>query len=194
MITRVTPPGHTSLKGGVLTMREAAHAFNWARNLLVKIDFEDGEPHLVQIRYKVYGDGNMDAELELCTICHQHKGHCRDCPNKETKKMSRTAKVDKYSRKIKEDNEDGNPCTWFELGLCFYQHECQLKHNKDITPSFIACALPRASKNKPHEWGLPTEALMCKAGKKCFYHHRDWTPELNKDAYAAIEEDPTILA
>ena len=27
MSTRVTPPGHTSLEGGVLTVRDAAHAF-----------------------------------------------------------------------------------------------------------------------------------------------------------------------
>jgi hypothetical protein len=40
MITRVTPPGHTSLIGGVLTMREAAHAFTWPRNLMVKIDLK----------------------------------------------------------------------------------------------------------------------------------------------------------
>ena len=39
MITRVTPPGHTSLDGGVLTLRDAAHAFRWPRNLMVKIDF-----------------------------------------------------------------------------------------------------------------------------------------------------------
>ena len=39
MITRVTPPGHTSLEGGVLTLRDAAHAFRWPRNLMVKIDF-----------------------------------------------------------------------------------------------------------------------------------------------------------
>ena len=34
-------------------------------------------------------------------------------------------------------------------------------------PSSIACALPRASKNKPLEWGLPLEAMVCKSGKQC---------------------------
>ena len=53
MITRVTPPGHTSLEGGVLTLRDAAHAFRWPKNLMVKIYFEDeDEPHRIQLRYK----------------------------------------------------------------------------------------------------------------------------------------------
>ena len=38
-------------------------------------------------------------------------------------------------------------------------------HSKEIDPSVVACALPRASKNKLLEWGLPTEELICKAGK-----------------------------
>ena len=45
-----------------------------------------------------------------------------------------------------------------------------------------------------NEWGLPIEVPMCKAGKQCFYHHRGWTTESSEAAYAAIEEDPTILA
>ena len=52
----------------------------------------------------------------------------------------------------------------------------------------------RASKNQLLEWGLPIEEPMCKAGKQCFYHHRGWTTESSKAAYAAIEEDPSILA
>ena len=54
MITRVTPPGHTSLEGGVLTLRDAAHAFRWPKILMVKIDFEDeDEPHRIQLRYNL---------------------------------------------------------------------------------------------------------------------------------------------
>ena len=78
--------------------------------------------------------------------------------------------------------------------LCFHQNECKLMHSKKNDPSVVACALPRASKNKLLEWGLPTEELICKADKNCFYHHRGWTPESNKEAYAAIEEDPKVLA
>ena len=130
-------------------MREAAHAFIWPRNLLVKIDFEDVEaPHLIQLRYKVYGDGMLDAELQLCKICHKYMGHCRGCPNRLTKKTSRKAKMEEYSRKIKEENEGGTPCGWFEVGLCFHQHECHRKHSKDVDPSVVACALQRASKNQ----------------------------------------------
>jgi hypothetical protein len=101
-----------------------------AKESLVKIlDFEDEEePHLIQLRYKVYGDGMLDAELELCKICHKYMGHCRDCPNRLTKKTSRKAKMEEYSRKIKEENASGNPCGWFELGLCFHQHEAQQGH------------------------------------------------------------------
>ena len=195
MITRVTPPGHTSLEGGVLTLRDAAHAFRWPKNLMVKIDFEDkDEPHRIQLRYKVYGDGLLDGELELCKICHQYKGHLRDCPNRQTKKKNRKAKMSEYSRKIVEGNKSGNQCGWFALGLCFHQRQCRLMHNKEIDPSFVPCALPRAAKNQLLEWGLPTEEPMCKAGKQCFYHHRGWTTESSKAAYAAIEEDPNILA
>ena len=78
--------------------------------------------------------------------------------------------------------------------LCFHQNECKLMHSKKNDPSVVACALPRASKNKLLEWGLPTEEPMCKAGKQCFYHHRGWTTESSKAAYDAIEEDPSILA
>ena len=99
-----------------------------------------------------------------------------------------------YSRKIIEGNKGGNPCGWFALGLCFHQRECQLTHNKEIDPSVVPCALPRASKNQLLEWGLLTEEPMCKAGKQCFYHHRGWTPESSTAAYAAIEEDPNVLA
>ena len=149
---------------------------------------------MIQLRYKVYGYGMLDAELELCKICHHYKGHYRDCPNRLTKKTNRKAKLIEYSRKIKEGNKGGNPCGWFALGLCFHQRQCRLMHNKEIDPSFVPCALPRAAKNQLLEWGLPTEEPMCKAGKQCFYHHRGWTTESSKAAYAAIEEDPNILA
>ena len=160
---------------------------------MVKIDFEDeDEPHRIQLRYKVYRDGLLlDGELELC---HQYKGHLRDCPNRQTKKTNWKAKMTEYSRKIIEGNKGGNQCRWFALGLCFHQRECQLTHNKEIDPSVVPCALPRASKNKLLEWGLPTEVPICKAGKQCFYHHRGWTPESSTEAYAAIEEDPNVLA
>ena len=46
--------------------------------------------------------------------------------------------------------------------LCFHQNECKLMHSKKNDPSVVACALPRASKNKLLEWGLPTEELICK--------------------------------
>ena len=129
-------------------MRNAAHAFRWPKNLMVKIYFEDeDEPHRIQLRYKVYGDGLLDGELELCRTCHQYKGHLRDCPNRQTKKKDRKAKMSEYSRKIVERNKSGNQCGWFALGLCFHQRECRLTHSKEIDPSFIPCALPRASKN-----------------------------------------------
>ena len=131
MITRVTPPGHTSLEGGVLTLRDAAHAFRWPKNLMVKIYFEgEDEPHRIQLRYKVYGDGLLDGELELCRTCHQHKRHLRDCPNRQAKKKDRKAKMSEYSRKIVEENKSGNQCGWFALGLCFHQRECRLTHSK----------------------------------------------------------------
>ena len=65
---------------------------------------------------------------------------------------------------------------------------------KEVDPGLIPCALPRASKDQMNEWGLPIEVPMCKAGKQCFYHHRGWTTESSKAAYAAIEEEPSILA
>ena len=90
MITRVTPPGHTSLTGGTLTLRDAAHAFRWPKNLMVKIFFEgEDEPHRVQLRYKVYGDGLLDGDLELCHVCHKYKEHLRDCPTRQKKKGTR---------------------------------------------------------------------------------------------------------
>ena len=162
MITRVTPPGQTSLEGGTLTLRDAAHAFRWPKNLTVKMHFEDeDEPHKIQLRYKVIGDGLRDGELELCRTCHQYKGHLRDCPKRWTKK-ERKVKMSEYSRKIVEGNKSGNQCGWFALGLCFHQRECRLTHSKEIDPSFIPWALPRASKNQLLEWGLPTEEPMCK--------------------------------
>jgi hypothetical protein len=195
MIIRVTPPGHTSLKDGKLTLRDAAHAFRWPKNLMVKILFQgEDEPHRIQLRYKVYGDGLLDGELELCRICHMHRGHLRDCPNRQQKKRNRKAKMLEFSRKIVEENKSGNQCGWFALGLCFHQRECRLAHDKEIDPRLIPCALPRASKDQMLEWGLPIEEPMCKAGKQCFYHHRGWTTESSKAAYDAIEEDPSILA
>ena len=148
VITRVTPPGHASLNGGVLSMREAAHAFIWPRNLLVKIDFEDLEaPHLIQLRYKVYGDGMLDAELELCKICHKYMGHCRDCPNRLTKKTSRKAKMEEYSRKIKrkmkaEPRVDGAKSAYTSTNMN------AIGSTANVDPSVVACALQRASKNQ----------------------------------------------
>ena len=72
--------------------------------------------------------------------------------------------------------------------------ECRLAHDKEVDPGLIPCALPRASKDQMNEWGLPIEVPMCNAGKQCFYHHRGWTTESSKAAYAAIEEEPSILA
>ena len=88
--------------------------------------------------------------------------------------------MSEYSRKIVEGNKSGNQCGWFALGLCFHQRECRLTHSKEIDPSFIPCALPRASKKQLLEWGLPTEESMCKVR---FYHHRDES----KAAYAAVK-------
>ena len=64
----------------------------------------------------------------------------------------------------------------------------------EVPPSSMACALPRASKNKPLEWGLPLEAMVCKSGKQCTYNDQDWNPDLSKHTYATIDEDPNILA
>ena len=194
-IIRVTPPGHTSLKDGTLTLRDAAHAFRWPKNLMVKTFFEgEDEPHRVQLRYKIYGDGLIGGELELCRTCHKHNDHLRDCPNRQKTKRSRKAKMFEFSRKIIEENKSGNQCSWFALGLCSHQRECRLAHDKEVDPGLIPCALPRASKDQMNEWGLPIEVPMCKAGKQCFYHHRGWTTESSKAAYAAIEEEPSILA
>ena len=135
MIIRVTPPGHTSLKDGKLTLRDAAHAFRWPKNLMVKILFQgEDEPHRIQLRYKVYGDGLLDGELELCRICHKYKEHLRNCPNRQAKKRNRKAKMFEFSRKIVEENKSGNQCGWFALGLCFHQRECRLAHNKEPSP------------------------------------------------------------
>ena len=85
---------------------------------MVKIYFEgEDEPHRIQLRYKVYGDGLLDGELELCHICHKHKEHLRDCPKRQTKKRIRKAKMIEYSRKIVEENKSGNQCGWFALRL-----------------------------------------------------------------------------
>ena len=120
-----------------------------AKESLVKIlDFEDEEePHLIQLRYKVYGDGMLDAELELCKICHKYMGHCRDCPNRLTKKTSRKAKMEEYSRKIKrkmkaEPRVDGAKSAYASTNMN------AIGSTANVDPSVVACALQRASKNQ----------------------------------------------
>ena len=102
---------------------------------------------MIQLRYKVYGYGMLDAELELCKICHKYMGHCRDCPNRLTKKTSRKAKMEEYSRKIKrkmkaEPRVDGAKSAYASTNMN------AIGSTANVDPSVVACALQRASKNQ----------------------------------------------
>ena len=60
-----------------------------------------------------------------------------------------------------------------------------MQHDKEVLPTSIAYALLRATKSMLLKWGLPQEAMICKAGGqgRCMYNHQDWNPELSKHTH-----------
>ena len=159
------------------TKRSCGHVRVATRNLRVQMVFDDGEPQPapIHLRYNIYGDGS-NTELKLCKICHKKDGHANDC---EYGKKS-VDKIQDYTRKLKlktNDNDD-KPCKWYlfgVFGLCQFQTQCKLQHDKGVPPSMIGCALPKANKNKLIKMGFPKYAIVCKGGghERCMYNHID---------------------
>ncbi len=115
----------------------------------------------------------------------------------ETSKLSRKDKLKKFSDWVKNNKINGNRiCQFYLLGLCHHRNNCRMRHEEETLPSSIACALPRASKNRLQKWGLSHDATACKAGGqgRCKYSHQDLNQDLNKHTYEALEEDPNIIS
>ena len=172
----------------------------------MQIVFDDGgpqpEPALIYLRYNIYGDGT-NKELTLCKICQMKDGHANDCEHGKTTVDT----MDDYTRKLKSmsktttniliiyNEADNKPCKWYMFGLCQFQTQCKLLHDKGVPPNMIGCALPRANENKLIKLGLPKHAMVCKGGghERCMYNHQEWGPELNSQMHESIAADPNIL-
>ena len=78
-------------------------------------------------------------------------GHANDC-----EQVSKTVgTMDDYTRKLmsmakttKDAHVDNKPCKWYLFGLCQFQTQCELVHDKGVPPNMIGCALPREKKHK----------------------------------------------
>ena len=91
-------------------------------------------------------------------------GHANDC-----EQGSKTVgTMDDYTRKLmsmakttKDAHVDNKPCKWYLFGLCQFQTQCELVHDKGVPPNMIGCALPREKKHKLLKLGLPEHAMVC---------------------------------
>ena len=148
----------------------------------------------MHFRYNIYGNG---TNIMMCKICHKGGDYTRDCQSREKSKLSRKDKLKKFSDWVKNNKINGNRiCQFYLLGLCHHRNNCRMRHEEETLPSSIACALPRASKNRLQKWGLSHDATACKAGGqgRCKYSHQDLNQDLNKHTYEALEEDPNIIS
>ena len=96
-------------------------------------------------------------------------GHANDC-----EQGSKTVgTMDDYTRKLMSMAKttkdahvhvDNKPCKWYLFGLCQFQTQCELVHDKGVPPNMIGCALPREKKHKLLKLGLPKHAMVCTGG------------------------------
>lgn len=184
-----------------LTLSEAANDFQWPRNFQVQLEFDDREPQPapIQLRSNIYSDA---THIEMCKSCHKVRDHARDCPLREKEKSSCKDKLEAYSRKLKNNDKDGQSATHASGMSSAYattRRTATCGMIKKSSKLHCVCSPEGDQQEQTLQMGPSSDshdAVVCRAKEqgRCMYHHQDWNQELNKHTYAAIEEDPNIHA
>lgn len=108
--------------------------------------------------------------------------------------------MDEYTSKLLSrakttKDAENTPCKWYLFGLCKFQNNCKMVHDKGAPAHMIGCALPKAKKHTLLKLGLPKNAIVCAGGgpERCMYSHQEWGPELNTQMLETIKANPSVL-